>query len=339
MVCESIRLRGVAIHGPGEVRKAVLRRYAERINIGGKLAKNRLARARRIYASKVESVFSTIAEIVGSCSRLPRPAEMHPFYAEVASIASEGLYEDLVDGCKRAAALVARLFREYRRRILSSQDEREIESLAREYVGRALSVVRRGLRGVEFLRRAVVEITRSPCVEEGVVSIVVCGMPQTGKSTLVSRISTAKPETSPFPFTTKRVIMGHFEIGGARAAVIDTPGILDRPLDEMNEIERRAVAAIRHLAGSAIFLIDPRRGSYYSLEQQIRVLEGVEKILGRGRIVVGINKKDIASEEEISRSTGILRQMGWERVHVISALRGEGLEDLLQHAIKIARGS
>jgi len=159
-------------------------------------------------------------------------------------------------------------------------------------------------------------------------------MPQVGKSTLVSRISTAKPETSPFPFTTKRVIMGHLDLGDRRLSIIDTPGILDRPVEEMNEIELRAVSAIKHLADLAVFLIDPRRGAYYTLDQQLRVLQGVEKILGKDRVLVAINKVDAASREEVEGCLSRLKSLGYDQVYMISALKGEGVGDLIRGVIE-----
>lgn len=329
--CLSSDMRGIKIHDPEYIRDAVLKAYEERIDISGRLARSpRISRARSIYLAKIDRIFSLLADLVGKCARLPRTSSMHPFYAEIALIASEKMYDDLVDRCKRAVYIISSLYREYRRRIIESEDPDEVEKLSREYVGRVISTIKRGLRGIELLRRAVEELSRSPCISEEALNIVVCGMPQVGKSTLVSRISTAKPKTSPFPFTTKSVIMGHLEIGGRLIAIIDTPGILDRPVEEMNEIEMRAVAAIKNLADLALFLIDPRRGSYYSLEEQLGVLKNVADLLGREKIVVAINKVDIASKEEIGKALEILRIDGYERIYLISALTGYGVDLLLE---------
>jgi len=335
-MCLSNSLKGVRIYGYDDLRQAVLRAYMERVDLPGSIARRgRIARARAIYTSKLDRVFSILAEYVGSCARLPRISSIHPFYAEVAMIASGGMYEALVDRCRKVVHLAASLYREYRGKICSSEDPSEIEKLAREYVGRCLSIVRRGLKGVERIRDAVLEISRSPCVSEDTANIVISGMPQVGKSTLVSRISTAKPEISPFPFTTKRVVMGHLDIGDRRFAIIDTPGILDRPEEEMNEIELKAVSAIRHIADLAVFLIDPRSSAYYTLDQQLKVLQGIEKILGRDRVLVAINKVDIASKEEVERCLSRLKDLGYRQVYLISALKGEGVDNLVNRVAEI----
>ena len=335
-VCLSNEMKNTKIYDPEYIRSTVLRAYGERIDISGKIARStRIARARSIYLAKIDKVFSLLADLVGRCARLPRSSSMHPFYAEIALIASEKMYDNLIDKCRRVVHIVTNLYRDYRKRITESEDPAEIEALSREYVGRVLSTVRRGLRGIELLRKAVEEVSRSPCISEEAINIVVCGMPQVGKSTLVSRISSAKPETSPFPFTTKRVIMGHLDIEGRRIAIIDTPGILDRPLEDMNEIEMKAIAAIKNLADLALFLIDPRKGAYYSLAEQLRVLRSITSLLGIERVIVLINKVDAASKEEIEEVLEILKSNGYEKIYLISALTGYGLDLLLKELANV----
>ncbi len=333
--CLSNSIRIVRIYSYDDIRKAVLKSYMDRSNLlGSLLKKNKVVRTRAIYVDKLDRIFSLLASHIGICARLPKLASMHPFYAEIAMIASEGRYEELLDRCRRAIHLVTKLYREYRGRIIESEDLSEIKRLAREYVGRSLSIIKRGLRSIELLRKAIDEISKSPCISEDMTNIVICGMPQVGKSTLVSRLSTAKPETSPFPFTTKRVIMGHIDLGGRRISIIDTPGILDRPIEEMNKIELKAISAIKHLADVAIFLLDPRRGAYYLLEQQLKVLDSVEKIVGREKMLVAINKIDISSKEEIELCVSMLRKRGYETIYMISALKGDGIDELVKGVIE-----
>jgi nucleolar GTP-binding protein len=335
--CLSKTLGSARIYEPEAVRNAVLKIYMERVDLTGRvLRSDKITRARAIYIAKLDRLFSIIVDHIGRCARLPKSSSMHPFYAEIATIASNGRYDELIDRCRRAIHLVTLLYKEYRRKILSSEDPSEIKRYVREYVGRSLSITRRGLRGIEVMRRAIDEIRKSPCISGDTINIVISGMPQVGKSTLVSRISSAKPETSPFPFTTKRVIMGHLVFGDRRIAVIDTPGILDRSLEEMNKIELKAVSAIKHLADIAIFMLDPRRGAYYDLEQQLNVLKSVERIIDKSRIIVAINKIDISSKEEIDACIELLKRIGYERVHLISAIDGRGLDSLLKEALKVA---
>lgn len=54
-----------------------------------------------------------------------------------------------------------------------------------------------------------------------------------------------------------------------RWQVIDTPGILDQPLEERNTIEMQAVTALAHLRAAILYVMDPSEQCNYSLEDQV----------------------------------------------------------------------
>ena len=51
------------------------------------------------------------------------------------------------------------------------------------------------------------------------------------------QVTRADVEVQPYAFTTKSLFVGHMDYRYLRWQVIDTPGILDRPLEERNTIE------------------------------------------------------------------------------------------------------
>ncbi|GAH40561.1 unnamed protein product [marine sediment metagenome] len=76
--------------------------------------------------------------------------------------------------------------------------------------------------------------------------VVVAGYPNVGKSSIVKNISTNKKiEVQEYPFTTKKLNMGHLELerrfDKIRIQCLDTPGILDRPMAKRNNIELQAI--------------------------------------------------------------------------------------------------
>ncbi|RLM51299.1 NOG1 family protein [Halorubrum sp. Atlit-28R] len=111
-------------------------------------------------------------------------------------------------------------------------------------------------------------------------AIVVAGYPNVGKSSFVNRVTRASNQIAEYPFTTKGVQIGHFDRNHVRYQIVDTPGLLDRPEDERNDIERQAVSALEHLADAVVFVIDPAGDCGYPLDVQLELREEVRELFG-----------------------------------------------------------
>jgi len=332
---EELRIRILSFD---ELRQRALSVYLESVAVPRSIRRQGRDRVRIMrYVLKCERVFQVVAAELGRIARLPRTTSMHPFYAEIANIASHGRFDEIVARAARGVMIVSKLWKEYRERILSSLTPAEAKRLAREFVGRTLSVARRSLRHAELLREAVKALRQTPCIDTESPLVIVAGMPQVGKSTLISRLSTAKPEISPYPFTTKHVILGHMEVDGHRIQLLDTPGLLDRPNSEMNPIERRAAAALRLLRAVTLFLIDPSRDSYYSIDKQLRVLRNVSEIVGVDNLLVVMNKVDKVDEGRLKSVEELVEEAGFQVKYRISALKGWGLGELVRGVVEELR--
>ena len=123
-------------------------------------------------------------------------------------------------------------------------------------------------------------------------TIVVAGYPNVGKSSFVARVSSAKPEIARYPFTTKGVLIGHFTRKKNRYQVIDTPGLLDRPLDERNAIELQAISALRYVGEVLLFIIDPSEECGFTMAEQEKLLDEVRHTVNIPVLVVA-NKIDM----------------------------------------------
>ncbi len=124
-------------------------------------------------------------------------------------------------------------------------------------------------------------------------AIVVAGYPNVGKSSFVNRVTRASNEIAEYPFTTRGVHVGHFDHDHVRYQIVDTPGLLDRPEDERNDIERQAVSALRHLADVVLFMLDPSGDCGYPLEVQRELRREVRALFdGSVPMVTVANKHD-----------------------------------------------
>ncbi|MFB6271047.1 MAG: NOG1 family protein [Halobacterium sp.] len=129
-------------------------------------------------------------------------------------------------------------------------------------------------------------------------TVVVAGYPNVGKSSFVNAVSSADIETAEYPFTTKAIQVGHFDVDHVRWQIVDTPGLLDRPADDRNEIEDVAVSALGHAADVILFFLDASETCGYPLDSQRALRAEVAAEFGDVPLVTVCNKADLSTDVE-----------------------------------------
>ncbi len=137
-----------------------------------------------------------------------------------------------------------------------------------------------------------------PDIRPDVPTIVVAGYPNVGKSAFVNAVTNARNEIAEYPFTTKGVHVGHVERRRIRYQLVDTPGLLDRPEDERNAIERQAVSALTHLADVVLVFVDPSGSCGYPLEAQLELRDRLAERFGAVPVLTVANKADRSTDVE-----------------------------------------
>jgi len=164
------------------------------------------------------------------------------------------------------------------------------------------------------------------------------GMPNAGKSTLISRCSAARPKIADYPFTTIEPVLGIVELSGFRRFVIaDIPGLIEGAHDGaglghdfLKHIERTTI--IVHILD-----IMPTDGSepaenYYAIRNE---LEQHSKILAKKPEIIVANKIDLdPDEKKVKELTGKLPLP----IHPISAVTGSGIKELTELLWQKVRG-
>jgi len=223
----------------------------------------------------------------------PEFDEIPPFYREMAEI----LYG--IDKIKQSLGAVGWAAKHTKmvgtQIAMQSRRAEDTLVLRKRAVARLASMVHQIDSDLHFLNEVRNVLRKLPHVEDAF-TIVIAGYPNVGKSSFIRRVSSAEPEIASYPFTTKGIIVGHRDLGRDRIQFVDTPGILDRPAEERNQIERQALAAIMNVANTILFIIDPSEHCGYSLEVQLRLLEEVKGMVSVP-VVVAANKSDIATAE------------------------------------------
>ncbi len=259
---------------------------------------------------------------------LEKVEHMHSFYKELFKLEVKEEPRNLARLFRRMMRNTSLIYREHKSMIKKAEEENEAVRSFRTGLGRLLSIYKRKRRLIEKIKYTIAELAKLPDIT-GDYIVIIAGMPQVGKSTLLSKLTRAKPEISPFPFTTKNVIVGHLDVEPyGKITLIDTPGILDRPIDKKNPIEIKAVLAIKHLADTVLYLFDVNPQSYYGFDEQLRVFESVIDIMKGKEIIPVINKIDITPQDLLENRVKVIMEKYGKEPLLISALKGENLDTL-----------
>ena len=270
---------------------------------------DRVARARNLAVARVRTAGGAIETTLrGIVQGFPSLDRLPPFDRELVDLLADAdRVKKHLGAIHWAADQAQRLSRDYRRRI-GRAEGREIGTLRQEAYGRLSSVVKQVAPDLEGLIEARKALRRLPDIDPALPTIVVAGYPNVGKSSFVRAVSSGRPKIADYPFTTKRVSLGHAERGGRRIQVLDTPGLLDRPMADRNAMERQAIAALAHVASGVLFLLDPTESCGYPLDAQRRLLEEIRSLFPQIPIEVVANKSDLGGPEsdalKVSALTG-----------------------------------
>jgi len=187
----------------------------------------------------------------------------------------------------------------YSKQAKSLKKSKDVDFLIKkqnEIYGRMSSVVKQVDKDLNLLAQAQIIMNEFPEIQD-VPTIVIAGYPNVGKSSLLRCLSSARPEVAQYPFTTKEIHVGHIEKTEryitSKYQIIDTPGLLDRPLSDRNDMEMQAIAALSHLADLIVFLIDTSETCGYTLEDQKHLLSQIKKLFVDTPIILVESKIDL----------------------------------------------
>ena len=153
------------------------------------------------------------------------------------------------------------------------------------------------------------------------------GLPNAGKSTLISRLTKARPKIADYPFTTKEPLLGIAELGRDKRLVIaDIPGLIEGA----HKGRGMGIKFLKHIARTKVlvFVIDINEKPDKAFQDLLSELGHFEQSLLRKPRIIALNKIDIANEEALERNWEEV--FPGERVFLISALVGLGLDELLR---------
>lgn len=158
----------------------------------------------------------------------------------------------------------------------------------------------------------------------------IIGFPNAGKSTLIARVSAARPKIAAYPFTTLEPNLGVVEIDDRQFVLADIPGLIEGASEGKGLGHR----FLRHVerARALLILLDPSPLQDHSIAEQLGILRTElnrhDPVLSRRPEVVAVSKADIA---EAAPARDALVAAGIPAI-LLSAVSGTGIDAVL-HAV------
>lgn len=159
--------------------------------------------------------------------------------------------------------------------------------------------MKRQADSLSYLEQVRQHLSRLPSIDPTAKTILLCGFPNVGKSSFLNKITRADVDVQAYPFTTKSLYVGHTEYRYQNWQVIDTPGILDRPLEERNTIEMQSITALAHLRSVILFIVDFSEQCGYTIEQQLELYSSIKPLFVKKPVFIVNNKTDVMTLDQL----------------------------------------
>lgn len=256
-------------------------------------------KGRRIEEVRVETACETINSTFNRIiTGTPIIEELPEFYQDYIDIVvGVDQYKHSLGAVFWALGVLKQIESQYTSRIRKS-DSLSAIPIRKEAYGRIVSVVKRIEDELDFLDFAKRELKNMPNINFNAIRVVIAGFPNVGKSTLLNNITDASPKVANYPFTTQGLQIGNYELNFKQYQIIDTPGLLDRSINDMNEIELNAIAALEHLGNIIIYIFDPSETSGFLMENQYLLYDEIKKVFETPMICL-FNKTDLLDNDAI----------------------------------------
>jgi nucleolar GTP-binding protein len=199
-----------------------------------------------------------------------------------------------------AKNLISGISKDYLRLLKYGDSLYRCKQLKRAALGRMCTVIKKLKAALGYLEEVRKHISRLPALDPSTRTLLLTGYPNVGKSSFMNKVTRADVDVQPYAFTTKALFVGHMDHRFLRWQVVDTPGILDRPLEERNTIEMQAITALAHLQCCVLYFLDISEQCGFPLEQQLKLFESIRPLFANKQVMLVANKIDVMPYEQLS---------------------------------------
>ncbi|KAJ1721359.1 Nucleolar GTP-binding protein 1 [Coemansia erecta] len=261
----------------------------------------KITRIRQFYMRKVKFTQETFDEKLHQIlTEFPVLDNVHPFYADLMNVLYDKDHYKLALGqLNTAKHLIDSVGKDYVRLLKFGDSLYRCKQLKRAALGRMATVMKRQKDSLSYLEQVRQHLARLPSIDPNTRTLIVCGYPNVGKSSFMNKVTRADVDVQPYAFTTKSLFVGHMDYKYLRWQVIDTPGILDHPLEERNTIEMQSITALAHLRASVLFFIDLSEQCGYTIQDQISLFHSIKPLFANKPTLLVMSKTDVCTIDNV----------------------------------------
>ncbi|KAF9425461.1 Nucleolar GTP-binding protein 1 [Entomortierella beljakovae] len=267
-----------------------------------------ISRIRNFYMRKVKFTQENFDErLKGILDEFPKLDDIHPFYSDLMNVLYDKDHYKLALGQMNTARhLIDQVGKDYVRLLKFGDSLYRCKQLKKAAMGRMATIMRRQKDSLAYLEQVRQHLARLPSIDPNTRTLLVCGYPNVGKSSFMNKITRADVDVQPYAFTTKSLFVGHMDYKYLRWQVIDTPGILDHPLEDRNTIEMQSITALAHLRCAVLYFVDLSERCGYSIKEQISLFHSIKPLFANKPVLMVVNKIDAMKIEDISAEDRVL---------------------------------
>lgn len=295
----------------------------------------KISRIRAFYTRKVKYTAETFTEkFQAILDGFPRLQDIHPFHKDLMNTLYDADHFRIALGTlSTAKRLIETVSRDYVRLLKYAQSLFQCKNLKKAALGRMATICKRLRDPLVYLEQVRQHLGRLPSIDPNTRTLLICGYPNVGKSSFLKSITRADVDVQPYAFTTKSLFVGHFDYKYLRFQAVDTPGILDHPLEEMNTIEMQSITAIAHLRSACLYFMDLSEQCGYSVEAQINLFNSIRPLFANKLVFMVINKTDVMKPEDLSEElqkqlSDLVTQNSNTELLQLSCITNEGVQNV-----------
>ena len=261
----------------------------------------KITRIRKFYMRKVRFTEDTIVEkLDGIIKGFPKLDDIHPFYADMINILYDKDHYKLALGTVNTAKNICqKLAGDYVKLLKYGDSLYRCKQLKVAALGRMMTALKKLGSSFNYLEEVRKHLSRFPSIDPTERTLILAGFPNVGKSSFMNKITYADSEVQDYHFTTQSLFVGHTYYKNIRWQVIDTPGILDRTLEQRNIIEMQTITALAHLDACILFFIDASENCGYSIAQQVSLFDSIRPLFKNKPLVIIANKTDLRAYNDL----------------------------------------